>query len=174
MIICSEEAARWSQQPCCLQVVTVFVSYVEHPLEQQDVCGWPWSASSTLSSSHLPHLASHQCSKFGKVVFCEVALCPGMQWGRLSSKQGDLWFVPLAGTHYTESECCFHVVFHLSLGFEQSLGAPRKERTSKFPKKGRKPRALRAVPGSGIHPFPGEDGRSSFSTANSEKSNLKH
>lgn len=107
-------------------------------------------------------------------MFCEVALCPGMQWGRLSSKQGDLWFVPLAGTHYTESECCFHVVFHLSLGFEQNPGAPRKESASKFPKKKRKPRAGRAVPGSGSHPFPGEDGRSSFSTANSEKSNHRH
>lgn len=81
MIICSEEAARWSQQPCCLQVVTMSASYVEHPPQQQDMCGWPWSASSTLSSSHLPHLASHQCSKFGKVVFCEVALCPGMRSG---------------------------------------------------------------------------------------------
>lgn len=71
---------------------------------------------------HLPHLAAHifhtypvtSALKFGKVVFCEVALCPGMQWGRISSKHWDLWFVPLAGTHYTESECCFHVVFHLS------------------------------------------------------------
>ena len=85
---------------------------------------------------HLPHLQTHQCSKFGKVVFCEMTLCPGMQWVKVSSKQRDLCFVPLAGTHYMASECCFSCGFP-SRSWIQAESWNTKEGESKQVPKGR-------------------------------------
>lgn len=133
---------------------------------------------------HIPHVHSHQRS-ISLEKLCFVKWRSAQEWdGWRGSLAGSKTFVLcLSQEPVTQRvSVAFHVVFHLSLGFEQSLGAPRNERASSLPKEGWKPRGCRAVPvlsqcfypSSGIHPFPGEDGRCSFSLTNSEKSNLKH
>lgn len=76
--------------------------------------GWLCSASSTLPSA----------LSLGKLLW-EMALCPGMPWVKVSSKQRDLCFVPLAGAHYTASECCF------SCGFPSLSWIPAKSGSTK-------------------------------------------
>lgn len=94
------------------------------------VCGWLCSAYSTRTQS--PTL-----DKFGKVVFCEVALCPGMRWvKRVSSRQQDLRFVPLTGARHTAGECCFSCGFP-SLSWVRAESWSTKEEKSKQPPKGR-------------------------------------
>lgn len=107
--------------------------YVGCPAMQQEilVCGWLCSASSTLRNL--------QCSKFGKVVFCEMALCPGMQWVKVSSEQRDLCFVPLAGTHYMASECCFSCGFPSLSWFQAVLKHRGRKEQASSQRKGESP-----------------------------------
>lgn len=93
------------------------------------VRGWLCSAYSTLTNSPV-------LDKFGTVVFCEMALFPGIQRVKVSSRQRDLHFVPFVGSHSTAGECCFSCGFP-SLSWVRAESWSSKKGKSKQVPKGR-------------------------------------
>lgn len=64
-------------QPCSLQTEKTCVSHVGFLTAAGDLSEW-------MAVFFIFHTYKH--SKFGKTVFSEMTLCPGMQWVKVSSK----------------------------------------------------------------------------------------
>lgn len=69
----------------------------------------------------------------GKLLW-EMALCPGMPWVKVSSKQRDLCFVPLVGAHYTASESCFSCGFPSLSWIPEESGSTKEGKGKQVPR----------------------------------------